>query len=134
MKAILQEVQNELLSGRLLEPKYYGVVFAHKDDHEAIFNIIKTTLNGRVHNRMGLFVAKSGAVLGVVDEGSDTTPLLNPQHHHAGCHYTTIIISCDMLMSKEDYKPRVPSGAQFIGYMQSRLRTQCDLHTRMVIC
>jgi len=134
MKAILQEVHNELLSGRLLEPKYNGVVFAHKDDHAGIFKLINTTLNGKLCVKHGEFTSNSGAVLRVIDEGSDITLTCNPQHHHAGCLYTTIIVSIDMLMSKEDYKHRITPESQFIGYMQSRLRTQSKLHTRMVIC
>lgn len=130
MKAILQEVQNELLSGRLLEPQYYGVVFAHKDDHAAIFNILKTAINGKLIVNKGEFVAKSGAVLKVIDEGNYTDKWLR---NHGGVQYATIIISTDMLQ-EADYKVRLQEPNRFILYMNSRLRTQCDLHTRMVIC
>lgn len=134
MTAVLQEVHSELLSGRLLEPEYHGVVFAHKDDHAGLFHLISTTLKGKLCVNQGKFISSSGAVLRVIDEGSDTLQVGNKAHHHVGCHYTTIILSGDMLMSKEDYKPRVNSSSEFIMYMTSRLRTQSDLHTRMVIC
>lgn len=131
MKAILQEVQNELLSGRLLEPKYYGVVFAHKDDHAAIFDILKTAINGSLHIDQGKFVTKSGAVLRVIDEGGNTDSQW--RGHHCGALYTTIIISNSMLLDEKMYF-RVQDPHKFKNYMQSRLRTECDLHTRMVIC
>lgn len=130
MRAILKEVQHEVCSGRLLDPKYYGVVFAHEDDHNDIIDLITYTISGNMKENHKEFIASSGARLCIIDEGNHIEKWL---HNHGGAHYTTVILSKNMLVDKE-FNSRIPDVQKFIMYMNSRLRAVADLHTRMVIC
>lgn len=134
MRPVIKEVHEELLSGRLLDPNYYGVVFAHKDDHGAIFKLINTTLNGKFvlqGKALDRFVTTSGSVLEVRDEGDGTNKWLQK---YCGIQITTVIISNDMLMDRVRLENRIPDTQHFIMYMCSRLRKIGDCHTRMVVC
>jgi hypothetical protein len=134
MRPIVKEVHEELLSGRLLDPNYYGVVFAHKHDHDDIFKLIHTTLNGKfrvLNSKMDSFIAKSGAVLKVRDEGDGTNKWL---HNYGGMQLTTVIISNDMLFDRVHLENRIPDPQHFIMYMCARLRKIGNCHTRMVVC
>jgi hypothetical protein len=134
MRPIIKEVHEELLSGRLLDSAYYGVVFAHKDDHDDIFKLINITLNGKFkvrNNKIDKFIAKSGAVLEVRDEGDGTNKWL---HNYGGTHITTVIISSDMLFDNKHLGNRIPDTQHFIMYMCTRLRKIGNCHTRMVVC
>ncbi|AHK11496.1 hypothetical protein S140_89 [Shewanella sp. phage 1/40] len=129
MRPIIKEVQEELLSGRLLDPNYHGVVFAHKDDHDCIFKLLKTTLNGKLKRDM--FVSDSGAVLLVRDEGDGTNKWL---HNYGGTQLATVIISNGMLLDIVNLENRMPDTQHFIMYMCSRLRKVGYCHCRMVVC
>jgi hypothetical protein len=134
MRPIIKEVHEELLSGRLLDPKYYGVVFAHKDDHDDIFKLITTTLNGKLvlrGDRMDRFVTTSGSALEVRDEGDGTNNWLQK---YCGLQITTVIISNGMLFDDILLKNRIPDTQHFIMYMCSRLCMTGNCHTRMVVC
>lgn len=135
MKAILQEVHNELLSGRLSDSNYEGVVFAHKADHNDIIKVLQSTLKGvlSVRNKSTYeFKHKSGARLMIMDEGADTAPVRSAHYNHAGIQYTTVILSYKMLY--DENCNRVIDSIGFINYMQSRLRSQSKHYTRMVMC
>jgi hypothetical protein len=136
VKPILQEVHNEVLSGRLSDPKYYGVVFAHKSDHNALIKVLQSTLKGSLSllrdNSTCLFKYKSGAGLMLRDEGCDIPPITEAHYNHAGLQYTTVILSYKMLY--DENCNRVENPIDFINYMQSRLRSQSKHYTRMVMC
>jgi len=125
MSPVAIELHNELLSGRLLDPEYMGVVFAPVEEHGELIKIIKSTLNGTFNEKRKEFRTQEGARLQVADVDSDDS-----RYRYADSQLTTVIIQTNALVSNEWVI--YPSG--FIMYMNNRLRTKANMHTRLVLC
>lgn len=128
MKPVAIELHNELLSGRLLDPEYVGVVFAPVEEHDGLIKLVKSTLNGTFNEKRKEFKTQEGARLKVADAVGD-----NPHYDYAGLHLTTVIIS-DSVFYDDNLNLRVNNPRDFILYMNTRLRSRSNNHERLVLC
>lgn len=128
MNPVAIELHNELLSGRLLDPEYVGVVFAPAEEHEGLIKIVKSTLNGTFNEQRKELKTQEGARLKIADAVDD-----NPHYDYAGLQLSTVIISQDIRYDK-DYNNRMGNFTEFVMYMNSRLRTSANMHTCLVLC
>lgn len=127
MNPAVIELHNELLSGRLLDHEYVGVVFAPVEEHEGLIKIVKSTLNGTFNEQRKEFKTQEGARLKIADAVGD-----NPHYDYAGLQLTTVIIRTSVF--NREFDKRVDDPTTFIMYMNSRLRTSANMHTRLVMC
>jgi hypothetical protein len=128
MKPVAIELHNELLSGRLLDPEYVGVVFAPVEEHGELIKIVKSTLNGTFNEQRKEFKTQEGARLQIADVVGD-----NPHYDYTGLQLSTVIISEDIRYDN-DYNHKMDNFTEFVMYMNSRLRTKANMHTRLVLC
>ena len=128
MKPAAIELHNELLSGRLLYTEYVGVLFAPVEEHEELIKIVKSTLNGTFNEAWKEFKTQEGARIRVADAAGD-----NPHYNYAGLQLSTVIISEDIRYDN-DYNHKMDNFTEFVMYMNSRLRTKANMHTRLVLC
>lgn len=128
MKPVAIELHNELLSGRLLDPEYVGVVFAPVEEHEGLIKIVKSTLNGIFNEKWNEFKTQEGATIQIADAVGD-----NPHYDYAGLQLSTVIVSEDIRYDN-DYNHKMDNFTEFVMYMNSRLRTKANMHTRLVLC